>query len=103
MFTNLGEPWEIRKFQRTVQSPQPTLSSTECLMGDICNSIKETNRRPKDSISTQHQRQQQVNKKPPDTHKNVNSVKQQHDDKAIKSSSISPKTTPTSSRYAINN
>ena len=88
----LGEPWEIRKFQKTVQSSQPSLSSTECLMDDISNSIKEANQPPKDSVPTKKQLQKMADKKIPDNTKNI---KQMNEEKSLPSSSISPKTTQT--------
>merc|ERR1712018_790133 len=62
-----GEPWEIRKFQKTVRESQPSVSSTESLMGDISKSIKETNQQSKPSVALtpkQPQKQNLPNKQP---------------------------------------
>ena len=76
-------------------------------MGDISKSIDETNQPSKASIPQQPQQQQQpkqnvVVNKPHGSSKHFQMLKQRQDEqaiiKAMKSSSMSPKTTPASGR-----
>ena len=95
-----GEPWEIRKFQKTIHESQMSISSTESLMGDISKSILETNR-PSKATPTKKQplKQQNETVKPIQQQssgvKNIQILKQKQEEaaiiKAMKSSSMSPK------------
>ena len=99
-FILTGEPWEIRKFQKTIHESQMSISSTESLMGDISKSILETNR-PSKATPTKKQplKQQNETVKPIQQQssgvKNIQILKQKQEEaaiiKAMKGSSMSPK------------
>ena len=100
LFKYLGEPWEVKKFQRSVNSSQASLSSTEGLLGDVCNSIKEASQTTRSSRNPQPQQMKPpANKKNPDNPKNPPSLKQQHIEHSKNTSGISPKTAPVNARY----
>ena len=102
LFEYLGEPWEVKKFQRSITSSQASMSSTEGLLGDVCNSIKETSQTTRSSRNPQQQQQQvklPANKKVSDNPKNAPSPKQQDTEHSKNTSGISPKTAPVNARY----
>ena len=106
IFINLiGEPWEIRKFQKAVHESQMSVSSTESLMGDISKSILETNRPAKTQVAKKQPPKKQNETPKPSTQqstgaKNIQVFRQKQEEaaiiKAMKSSSMSPKPTPAS-------
>ena len=98
VFEYLGEPWEVKKFQRSITSSQASMSSTEGLLGDVCNSIKETSQTTRSSRNPQ-QVKLPANKKVSDNPKNAPSPKQQHTEHTKNTSGISPKTAPVNARY----